>query len=128
MCEDRKRDRAAIYADVPRDRGDVMRDAKDYKNTVEFAAENLQNRYGERYNSENQWDKIDEHSKELLRDCVGIILDTVNYFEGKTCSDCGYFDPTDNICFGEDREHKEQADNPICETFAPKGLVEVTTP
>lgn len=35
------------------------------------------------------------------------------------------FDPTDGICFGGDREHQEQADNPICETFAPIELVEV---
>lgn len=35
------------------------------------------------------------------------------------------FDPIDGICFGGDREHQEQADNPICETFAPIELVEV---
>ena len=93
-----------------------MRDAKDYKNTIELVAESIfEHIYGTSYYARN----------EQAKSSVIAVLNVINYFEGKTCSDCGYFDPTDGICFGGDREHQEQADNPICETFAPKELVEV---
>ena len=141
-----------------------MRDAKDYKNTIEFAAEKVHNAWMQEKLSQgfhaprscpkfkalsrpeqSYFDKfqrvcdkchtdlypypeLPENIKEYDRVNVIAVLNAVNYFEDKTCSDCGYFDPTDGICFGEDREHQEQADNPICETFAPKELVEVTTP
>jgi len=141
-----------------------MRDANDYKNTIEFASEKVHNAWMDeklsqgfhspyecpifknasrpeqsymnkfRKNCEKchtdlyPYPELPENIKEYDRVTVVAVLNAVNYFENKTCADCGYFDPVENVCFGEDREHKEQADNPICGAFAPKGLVEVTTP
>lgn len=132
-----------------------MRSAKDYKNTIEFAAEKVHNAWMKqeenhgrhapincphvpdgivpdrngRYCENCHWDmypysELIEDHKDYDRDTVVAVLNAVNYFESKACSDCGYFDPIENICFGEDREHKEQPDSPICETFAPKGFTE----
>ena len=140
-----------------------MRDAKDYKNTIEFASEKVHNAWmqeklSQGYHSPTEcsstkrlsedlrqfarfskqcykcelnlypYSELSDLTKQIIRDQIITVLNAINYFEDKTCSDCGYFDPTDDICFGGDREHQEQADNPICETFAPKELVEVTTP
>ena len=132
-----------------------MRDAKDYKNTIEFAADKVHNAWMDEmiyqgfHPPENcptyfkgclfnkfqkrcekchtdlyPYSELPENIKDYDRVTVIAVLNAINYFEGKTCSDCGYFDPVENICFGEDREHKEQPDSPICETFAPKGLTE----
>ena len=135
-----------------------MRDAKDYKNTIEFASEKVHNAWMDEKLKQGFHAPLDckepvkdgitwtqkftkacshchtdlypylelpENIKDYDRVTVIAVLNAVNYFEDKTCSDCGYFDPSDGICFGGDREHQEQADNPICETFAPKELVEV---
>ncbi len=109
-----------------------MRDAKNYKNTIEFAAENIYSKMVERYDNSDlrieegeypPYNNIPDITKKMYRCRVIDVLNAVNYFENKTCADCGYFDPVENVCFGEDREHKEHGNNPICGSFVPTGLV-----
>ncbi len=70
------------------------------------------------------YSELPENIKEYDRVTVIAVLNTVNYFEGKTCSDCGYFDPEMGVCFGGEIGHSILGSYPICETFAPRGLVE----
>ena len=109
-----------------------MSNAKDFPNTVEFLAEKLLTE-SEKYvnerlgdNVENfNWITADESIKDYIRFKVITVLNSLNYFAFKTCKDCGYFDPIDKTCFGEDREHPEDPDKPICGSFCPPSLIEV---
>ncbi|MEN6294219.1 MAG: hypothetical protein ABFD07_19680 [Methanobacterium sp.] len=104
-----------------------MRKAEEYPNTVEFAAEQLYNIYNDKYcdgRYKQLYSELSEKDKEYFKDFVITVLNAINYFEGKSCSDCGYFDSEEKTCFGEDREHDEKPGGLICKTFAPKSLVE----
>ena len=111
-----------------------MRHAEDYKNTIELVAE----KYYEDWKIwrreclnvpvyDGEWKKLQEDSKEAFKVAAVSILNAVNYFEDKTCKDCGYYDD-DGICFGygENQEFKHDPKCPICRTFAPAHLVIMT--
>ena len=111
-----------------------MSHAEDYKNTIELVAE----KYYEDWKIwrreclnvpvyDGEWKKLQEDSKEAFKVAAVSILNAVNYFEDKTCKDCGYYDD-DGICFGhgENQEFKQDSNCPICRTFAPAHLVIMT--
>lgn len=114
-----------------------MREAKNYPNTLEFAAEKYYNYWmNEQFNLLKQLEGITgepiykseynvrpEFEKETFRDIVSVVLDSVGYFDGKTCKDCGYY--LDGICVGGEGSHEEKPESPICSIFAPIKLVEV---
>ncbi len=134
-----------------------MRDAKEFKNTIEFASEKVHNAWMEEklkqgFHAPNDcsrkitnaqvkrtlpkfnkhcdkchtdlypYSELPENIKDYDRVTVIAVLNAVNYFENKTCSDCGYL--RNGVCFGYEQEFAYSDDNPICETFAPRGLVE----
>lgn len=109
-----------------------MRKAEDYPNTVEFAAEKLYIEFMQDIAKSldmpgdcGEFKNLNDCDTEFYRSKVITFLDSKNYFENKTCKDCGYFDSEDNTCFGQDVEYPENGDSPICRTFAPCCLVEV---
>lgn len=111
-----------------------MINAKNYPNTVEFAAEKYYNSLVDQLNKNVElkdeyatYKELSEAEKDDYRYHLKTVLNVVNFFEGKTCKDCGYFDPEMRVCSGEDKEHEEKPDSQICETFAPECLVGVQT-
>jgi len=57
---------------------------------------------------------------EEIRVPVTTILDTVNYFEGKTCKDCDYFENV--ACITPEGDYSKDPDRKICTNFVPEGL------
>jgi predicted nucleic-acid-binding Zn-ribbon protein len=123
----------------------IMRDARDYKNTIEFVSEKVHNAWMDErikqgfhapadcplmegmlldksrkfkprcvkcHSDLYPYSELPETIKDYDRVTVVAVLNAVNYFEGMTCKDCGYYEEGNCGGFG------------ICETFAPRGLVE----
>ena len=96
-----------------------MRDARDYPNTIEFAAEKYYENWKEWRKSclrldeyYGNWNELNDDSKEPFKIGVIAVLNAVNYFENKTCLDCGNYDENNCGGFG------------ICDKFVPNGVIE----
>lgn len=100
-----------------------MADAKNYPDTIDLASKTLYHTHIKKIGGGlcPEWNNLDEHIKDQFKFVVTTILNTVNYFEGKTCKDCDYFENV--ACITPEGDYSEDQDRQICTNFAPKGLV-----
>lgn len=105
-----------------------MRDAKDYPETVDLVAKKLFDEC-EIYTHDAldingeyaKWNEVGKNTQDYIKFKVITVLNTVNYFDGKTCKDCDFFENV--ACITPEGDYSEDPNRKICTNFAPKGLV-----
>lgn len=109
-----------------------MVDAKDYPDTVELVAkqyyDNLVYGYLPQFVQDRgfevkiyDYDSLDENKRKQIKTMIIGVLNTVNYFDCKTCKDCDYFENV--TCVTPEGDYSEDPNRRICTNFAPNGLV-----
>jgi len=102
-----------------------MSDAKDYPNTIEPVAKilyeelmlSIQKEFGLPGPS-FKWSDANERTHDYMKLKVITVLNAVNYFEGKTCKDCDFFERAP--CITPEGDYSEDPDRQICINFVLK--------